>query len=811
MSSSRDTTGLDLLELPAYADIESFTLADFPRLSRLRGELLGSLPALCVERARLLTNFHRREGFDEERPLLRQARGLAYVLENLPAVIFDDELIVGSTTSHRLGTTIYPEFTGMTIWPELPTISGREHYPVEVSERDADILANDVFPFWKDLTIHEYVRRNGDDPFCLNVFERFLFYIASKSNGISHIIPGYSSVVDRGLSAIIEEAEEKERAAASAESTEFLEAVGVSLEAVIRFANRYADACESLAKSGGGERSGELEEAASALRRVPAEPARTLREALQAIWITQVALHQENTNAALSFGRLDQVLDRYYRADLASGLVDDRRAAELIGCFFIKMGDHDILMPSAGSSVVGGGSANQAVTIGGQKPDGSDATNRTSFLILKTAELLALREPNLCARLHPESPEEFRNALMNSIFRTGAAPAVYNDGPIIEALGAHGVTLEDARDFGMIGCVETASAGRTMSMTGAIMFNLASVLELAVHGGVNPLSGIRIGPPTKRLDECETYEEFLSAFTEQLESLAGLATECNDRFALAHAELHPTPCLSALIEGTLDSGKDVTRGGARYNSSGVGVVGFADVVDSLSALKYSVFGEDPLVSGADLMAALRDDFQGHDRTRAIMARRTHKYGVDDPAADEIAVETVELVESVFSRHKNTRGGPYHIGYWSITLHAGAFSLVGSLPNGRRRGEPLASGATPVSGVALKGPTASVSSTAKLPPACIPNCIANNHKLSRSFLEGPRKLELLKNLIDGYFESGGMQIQFIIRDRETLLDAQARPEEYRDLLVRVSGYNAYFCDLTQEMQNEIITRTEDRFE
>ncbi len=803
--------GGDSIELPSHPRTDSFTLGDFPRLVRLRRELVEAQPAICVERARLMTDFYRREGFDEEKPVLRQARALAYTLDRLPTPVFPDELIVGSTTSKRLGVIIFPEFTGMTIWPELPTISKRKVYPVDISEEDIEILANEVFPFWKDISIHEYVRRNGDNPFCLDVFERFVFFIASKSNGISHVIPDFASVVERGLEDIAREASRRRAETADESQAEFLSAVEVALNAVIRFAERYAGACERLAETARGVRSEELREAAAILRVVPAKPAAGLREALQAIWITQVALHQENTNAALSFGRLDQVLAAPYARDLAAGRADLRRAAELTGCFFIKMGDHDVLTPSASRIVLGGGSANQAVTIGGLKPDGTDGVNDTSFLVMKMAELLALREPNVCARLHGDSPGDYKNGLLNSIYRTGASPALYNDRAIIEALTAHGVKPEDARDYGLIGCVETASAGRTMSMTGAVLINLASILELALNGGVHPVSGIRVGPETPGLEDCATYEEFVDHFRTQVEAVVDLAVDCNNRFAHAHAVLHPTPLLSSLIRGTLDSGKDVTRGGAEYNSSGVAVVGLADVSDSLCALKYAVFNEEPMVRPRELSRALADDYEGHERQRTLLARKPPKYGTDDPDADPVAVGVVEMMEEVFAGHRNYRGGPYHVGYWSMTLHAGAFALTGSLPNGRRRNEALASGATPVSGVALKGPTASVSSTARLPARCMPNCVANNHKLSRSFLDSPHRLDLLKNMVEGYFDNGGMQIQFTIRDRETLLDAQKRPELYRDLLVRVSGYNAYFCDLTTGMQDEIIARAEDRLE
>lgn len=789
-------------------DVEALTLEDYPRLKRLREELLAARPAICIERARLVTEFYRREGFDESQPVMRQARALAHLLDRLPITIFDNELIVGSTTSHRLGTLLFPEFLAQAIWPELSTIATRAHDPVDISDAEGNVLADGVFPFWRDKTVSEWVRREGNNPLSLRIAERIVFYLLSKANGISHVIPGYCAVVGRGLESLIADAAESEIEAEDVEAAEFHAAVQVVLKAVIRFAGRYAAACETQAEQADPHRAEELVEIASVLRSVPARPARTLHEALQAIWIAHVALHQENNDLGLSFGRLDRLLHPFYRDDLEENRLNKIAAGELIGSFFVKMGDHTPLIPQAAHELFGGVSTNQAVTVGGLRPDGSDGVNDLTMLMIGMAELLALREPNVCARVHRGSSRRYRRALVRSIVNTGAAPALYGDEAVIRALTSHGVSLEDARDYGVIGCVETTSAGRTMGMTGAILLNLASVLELALNDGVHPLTGNRVGPATGKLAGINNFAEFLGAFKRQLEAMVALACDGNERFAKAHALLHPTPLLSALVEGTSQSGRDVTRGGAKYNSSGVAVIGLADVVDSLVALDRDVF-EDALVSPAELVNALGANFEGHEKTRALLRSKPPKYGTDDPYADEIAASTVELIDGVFAKHENPRGGNYHVGYWSLTMHAGFGALTGPLPSGRRKGEPLASGATPVSGAARKGPTASLASTAKLPAEHMANCIATNHKLSRSLLnENPSMRGIFERLVEGYFKQGGMQVQFTVQDRQTLLDAQANPDQYRDLLVRVSGYTAYFCDLNRRMQDEIITRTED---
>jgi len=835
---------------------EVFKLDDFPRLAGLREELISARKTICAERPRLITEFYRNEGFDRVKPVLRQARALRYVLERIPAVVFENELIVGSTTRFRYGTPVYPEFMSLALWPELPIIADRNFDPVDITEEEIDILAEEVFPFWKDLTIIEDVRRKNNDPEFLRLMERFVFFILTKANGITHLIPDYPTLVNRGLVTLIDEAADREKRAGDAEAAEFYRAVRTALEGVITFAGRYAAECEAEAErleaglavgreavpeaegieaglvvgreavpetegvdagrigrrgapaeKAESRRAAELREIAAILRRVPSGPAETLHEALQSIWITQVALHQENSNMALSFGRLDQILHPLYERDLAEGRLDRRRAAELVGCFFIKMGDHAPIAPSMSHEILGGASTNQAVTLGGMNPDGSDAVSGMTYLLLDVSTMLAMREPNICARLHRGSPPGYRRALVESIYRSGAAPALYGDERIIEALTAHGVSREDAIDYGVVGCVEILSACRTMGMTGAIMFNLAAVLELTLFGGVHPLSGLRIGPDTGGLSTFERYEDFYNAFRKQLAFLADLAAEGNARFADAHAELHPTPLLSALIRGTMESGRDVTRGGASINSSGVGVIGLADVTDSLAALKDRVFGKG-VVTPAELEAALKADFEGHEKTFAILTRKSPKYGSDDPAADEVAVRLVKTVSSVFRKYRSPRGGRYQVGYWSVTFHTGLGAKIGALPNGRRKGAPLASGATPVSGAAVNGPTASFASTRRLPARFMANCIANNHKISRSLLGEPGRLDIFQRLVDGYFSGGGMQVQFTVQDRETLLAAQRNPELHRDLLVRVSGYSAYFCDLNRGMQDEIIARTED---
>ncbi len=788
-------------------DCRKYSLDDFPRLVNLRNVHRSAEKKIFTERATLLTDYLKEKGRDYDHMVLQKARGLHHVLEHIPTPVFEDELIAGSTTKHRLGCLIFPEMLAMSAWPELPLISKRKIDPIQITEKEIELLAEEVFPFWKDDNMGEYVRRQGNNPRSNEILEYMIFYMVSKTSCLGHIIPNYQMVVDHGLKHMIQRAKRLEQETTDEKKREFYMAVQIAMEGVVNLANRYADQCDVLSENCSSERRMALSRMADNLRHVPALPARTFHQALQSIWITLVAIHQESLDAGISFGRLDQILYPYYQNDIKEGILDDKKAAELIGCFFIKLGDHAPLVPSSGQEILGGSGTNQALTIGGMKSDGTDGVNELTYLMLKVSEILALREPNVGARLHSQSPPSYFRAVTESLYNNGAVPALYNDDVIVESLTSKHFPIEDARNYGIVGCVEQTIPGCTMSHTGAILLNLVACLELALYDGIHPLPGIRIGPSTGEFNSFATYKDFYNAFIRQVENIIDLAVDANTRYAEAHRELHPTPLLSALIEGTFESGKDITDSGARYNTSGAAIIGFADVVDSLLAIKQLVFDERRL-KDSELMKALQDNFEGHEKTHALLSKRALKYGTDNNDADALGVELVELIDTLFARHNNPRGGKYHVGYWSMTLHTGLGKLTGALPNGKRKQESLSSGITPCSSVQGKGPTASLSSTSKLPCNCLTNGIANNHKVSKTLLKQSGKLDLFEKLIKGYFKKGGMQVQFIIQDTQTLIDALENPDAYKDLLVRVSGYTAYFNDLTKEMKEEIIARVAD---
>lgn len=795
-------------------EIFSFKLEDFPGVRGLRETILRCQPEVALTRSKLLVDYFEKNGFDLERPLFRQADSLRYILANIEPVIFPEEPIVGSTTEHRLGCLMFPEFQATVIWPDLIKLPYRKPHPVKVSDEAIEEFSFRIFPYFREKNINEWTKKQFGYAHSLKLMERMVFYLVALPVGVSHLIPNYPVAIDLGFNRIGELARERgKRISGNGDEAkakrEFYQAVEIVADGITEFAGNYSKKCAQLAEAESHpERKAELLELAKILSRVPAEPAETFWEALEGIWITHVALQQENSDMALSFGRMDQYLLPYYQRDLEKGKLDLERALELIMCFYIKTNDHTPLVPTAAQELFGGTANNQSITLSGINPSGEDSTNTLSYLMLRAIDLLRLREPNVDARFHAASPKLWYQKVLEVVRSTGATPALYNDEAIIQALMAKGVTLEDARDYGVIGCVETAVPGKCYPMTGSILLNLAAVLELTLNGGIHIPSGLQVGPKNGHLGQFENFAQFWDAFLSQLKFLIDESVDAERLYDRAHEELHPIPLMSALVEGPMEKGRDVTTGSAIYNSSGVWVVGLADVVDSLAAIKKLVF-EEKRISAKEMEDALRADFEGYEKIRAMCLNRAPKYGNDDSEADEIGVRLVEEVDRAYNCHQNYRGGPYHIGYWSITFHSGYGRLTGALPNGRKKATALASGATPVSGVARKGPSAALSSTAKLPPATLANCIANNHKMPASLLKEPGKMEVLEQLVRGYFKKGGMQLQFVIADKNTLVEAMNNPELAKDLLVRVSGYTAYFGDLDRAMQQEIINRTEDQ--
>ena len=804
--------------------LSAYTLDDLPRIKRQLWAHRTVQPEMCTERARLLTDYllqNRGQAGKGQLPALTQARALHHIMTGKAAIINDDDLLAGTTSSKRIGVVLYPETGGTAIWPELLTMEARELNPYRISEADIAILDKEVFPYWMDGNIREWTRRERGNPESLKLDERFVLYFMWKNYAVSHTIADLPTVLALGLEGIQARAREKERKEKDARRRDFYRALQVALAGVMDYAQRLSAQARLLLSEVKGEgkeareRREALGEMARICEKVPARPAESLHEAIQAIWIVFLSLHQESMNAGLSVGRLDAWLNPYLKGDM-KGLRGKRarracleRALELTCAFMMKLTDHLPLVPDIGNRLFGGSSSDQVITLGGVTPEGGSAVCDMTWIFLKATEMLRLRDPNMNARYASGiNSRAYLKRLCEVNMLTRATPSVHNDKAMVEALCSQGFALEDARDWGATGCVEPTSCGRHYGHTNCMMFNMVAPLEMALNDGVHPLLAEQVGPRTGDPRKFKSYEEFYGVYIRQLDGLIDKSIEINNLLGETHRVLKPTPLLSALFDGPLEAGCDLIDGGARYNTSGVAMVALTDVVDSLAAIKTLVFDRGR-VDFATLLAALEADFAGHELLHSELVKKVPKFGQDHPLPREIADGLIRHIFDRFQAARNYRGGRYLPGYWSMSNHVAFGILSGALPSGRHRNKPFTPGLTP-SPLAAATLTEQISTVAGLSHELMPNNIAFNVKVVPGAEDPPAQVvDRMAAYAAAYFDLGGMQMQFNVVDSRTLKKAMAYPDGYRDLLVRISGYNAYFVELNRDLQMELVERMEHR--
>ncbi len=814
-----------------------------------RDNYFEAMPEICVERPRLITKFYKNNIlFGKERvSILEKAKLYRYVLENRTPVvrheyiytsrgvgknmrkkrIEDRSPFAGSTTSKFKGVPLFPEFLAMSLWPELWSISKRKQNPYHLDKENAKILNRDVYPFWMDESILERTRarceKNGEDPKGAELMQRLVFFIASKANCISHTIPDFSRVVNQGLAGIIKKAKQEREDATDPDQKEFYAAVAEVLKGIVAYSRNLSSRAREMAREEKHpDKKTELNEIANIYQRVPNGPARTFREGLTSVWVCWTAIHIENPNIGLSLGRIDQLLYDLYAKDIRNNPGAEGDALELICQFWLKLGDHVPMMPEAGEQLFGGTGSNQAITIGGVKAgEGGkpvDAVNDLTYLMLKATELMELRDPNLNARYYPGIHQpEYLEQLCETNLKTGATPALHNDRAVIKALTGRGDSEAEALDYGIVGCVEPVSNGRAYTASPAILLNLASVLELTLYNGCHRHTGLKrenlISKETGDPAGFPGFKRFKEAFQEQLEWMADVTTNFNDELGKTHQRFHPTPLLSALFEGPMEKGRDIVRGGARINGHGVTIIGLADVADSLNAIEKVIY-LDKKADFPQLIDAMDKNFEKEGKMLRERLKGAPKYGDESNESQANVAWLVNTLHDSFDKKSAYRDGKYRVGYWTMTNHAGFGRLTGALPSGRKKGENFASGVTPVSG-AVPTLTPVLNSVAALPAGSITNGMALNIKYTKPGEENEDVMRShFKATVKAFFkeevkpaETGGMEIQFNIRDHQRLVEEMKHPRENSHLLVRVSGYTAYFGDLNKQMQKEIIDRTE----
>ncbi|MEW5733502.1 MAG: pyruvate formate lyase family protein [Thermodesulfobacteriota bacterium] len=799
-------------------------LTDFPRVKRLHEKAFTVRPKICAERPRLLTEWHRAHGFELDKagrpwnPELRQAYALRYLMENRKPIIWEDDLIAGTSGTSFITPLVYPDASGHTIWGELFSCRKRELVPYEVDDETVEILHRDVFPFWATRNVREWVRKEYDDPLCLRIDEHLAAYFVWKSIGMSETIPDYQKLITLGIRGIIAEIEQElagdTRADEKKKAT--LNAMIVSLEGLAAYARNLASlARETAASEPDPARAAELSLMADTLARVPAQPARTLNEAVQAIWLCKVALNMENSNDGMGYGRLDQILQPFLVADMkklsnkkarASYI---KKAVELIACLFLKTTDHTTLNPDIANILFGGSPPSQTITVGGVTPEGKDAVNDMTYIILKVTELLGLNDPNVNARYHEDvNSEEYLRRVHDVNYITGATPAAHNDKAMIAALLKHGYEIEDVRDWAATGCVEPTLSGRHCGATSAINISIVAALEMALNNGTHPLMGWELGPETGKPEHGDfpTFEDFFAAFEAQYRFLIDQSVLYNNMCGEMYRKYRPSNLMSVFTRGCIQNGRTVVNGGAKINSTGATAIGLADVTDSLMVIKKLVYDQKK-VTFAELKRAIDENFSGHDALHRTATTKVPFFGSGSDEAVAMANRVAGLTHAAYGAHKNYRGGDHHTGFWSMSSHAAYGRLSGALPSGRLAGKPFTPGLTPEPN-ASRSLLDNLRDVAGLDPANLDNNIAFNVKV----VPGPRDnhekvVDSMMPYAKAFFSMGGMQMQMNVVSTDMMRDAMAHPENYRHLLVRISGYCAYFTQLDEQAQLELIERAE----
>ncbi len=800
--------------------LSEYSLDDFPRVRKFHRDHFTIKPEVCAERPALLTEWFRKNGFEFRKdgsawePELRQGYAFKYLMENRLPIISENDLIAGTTTTKPIGVVIYPDTSGTLIWGELLTTPYRSLNRYDISEETVRVLHHEVFPYWAKRNVREWVRMKYDNPLCQKLDERFAVYFLWKTVALSHTICDFPKLFRLGTKGIIKEIEEELLKIDPAEKNRIatLNGMILCLEGLASYSkNLSRQAMIDAGKTGDPERKKELLRISEICARVPENPCETLDEAINCLWIGWVGVHMENTNAGFSLGRLDQWLQPFFASDIeqlenkAEKDAYIKKAIELVSCFYMRCTDHLPLIPDIGNYLFGGSSSDQAITLGGITPEGEDAVNDMTYIFLKVTEILGIRDPNVNARYNREKNcDTYLKRLSEVNLITTATPSIHSDTAVMKSLEEFSYPVEDLRDWSATGCVEPTLSGKHIGHTNCMMMNMVAALEMALNNGLHPLMNLSVGPKTG--DDFDSFEAFFNAFTEQFRFLIDNSIEYNNMLGQAHSVIRPTPFISALISDGIKTGVDVTKGGAKHNSSGAACIGLADITDSMMAIKKLVFDEKK-VSLAEMKEAVRNNFASDAALHAMVRKKVPLFGSGSSEALEIANRITRFAHDCYGAHRNFRGGPYTAGFWSMSNHVAFGGLTGALPSGRLAGKAFTPGLTPEAH-ASKNLLDNIRDVSGLDPLNMNNNIAFNVKVVPSAADSHEdSVEHIYSYVKTYSDLGGMQMQFNVVSTDTLRDAMLNPENYQHLLVRISGYNAYFTTLNHDMQVELIERAE----
>lgn len=781
------------------------------RIEKIRQNYVNSKPCISTERAKLWTDSYKRT---EGKPAcIRSAQAFYDCCKGIGVHIFEGELIVGAIGEFRKCGILTPEFSWKWVDREMDTFSDRAQDPYVMTKDQCEFVRKEIFPYWKGKSLEEaFLARLPEDTARIGVDTGILDNDSKWRQAVGEITPDYQDVLfPKGFGGIIKEAKEKRAALSMAdadgqEKAEFYDSIILTSEGMILYARRYSEEALRLAdEEKDGQRRQELLRIADICSRIPENPPETFYEAMQFVWFTQIGGILSENPLSLNPGRFDQYMDPFYEKDIAAGTLSPEFAQELVDALWLKYSEWVWTISANTADYFAGYNQFQNLTVGGRRRDGSDGTNVVTFMALKATEEVKTHQPGLSVRVQQDCPEEFMEAVTHLVSMGTGFPAIHSDSVGYQMLLNAGYEPDDARDWNNCGCV-VPHYRKTGEWTAAVNMNFGSAVEYALNEGRSLMSGEKMGLSERPAKEFSSYEEVEEAFFKQFRNLCYHSVVLTTTAQRLHQEMVPRPFLSSTMEACLENGVDLSRGGAKYNVGPVITgIGLAVAANSLAAVKKLVF-DDRVCTMETLADALAANWEGYEQLRA-QAQAAPKYGNDEACVDDIAVRIANTFYHEIHGYKDIFGKPFTTAFMGISNYIPMGRVLGATPCGRKNGEPSSEGVSPYVGSDRKTPLAAMRSAAKLNQEMHSGGTLLNLRLNRELVSTKRGQANLGALIQNFFSLGAFHVQFNTLSSKVLRQAQERPQDYRDLLVRVAGYSTQFVNLSRNLQDAIIARTE----
>ncbi len=770
------------------------------RIQILKDKMLSAPRYASIEQARIITRVYQ----ENEHLSIPKKRALSLkaAMEELEIGFEKEELIVGNRTKGVRYGVVFPESGCSWVNNEFETLPTRPQDQFHVKEEDIQEFREKIYPYWKGKSMEDVIKHHGGQE--IQSIAKVV-KINQKDHAQGHICPDSALWLKMGPLGLMNQAQEKLKTCEESQK-EFYECVVLVMQGACTFMKRYHDMIMENIDEFEEPYQQSLRTVANNCLNLTKRPPETFHEAVQSLWFLFVLLHMESNASSFSPGRMDQYLYPYYQKDIESGKISMEDALDILECLWLKFNQIVYLRNQNSAKYFAGFPIGFNIAIGGEDENGNDTYNELSLLCLQCQYDLGLPQPNLSVRLNRNSSHELMQKAIEVVSKGSGMPQFFNDEAIVHALMELGIEKKDALNYAIVGCVELTTHGNNLGWSDAAMFNLNKALELTLNHGKCLLTHEQIGLDLGGLDTYQTFEDLEKAFQRQIDYFIDKMMQCEVIVEKAHQDCLPTAFLSSVIDDCLENGLDVTKGGAKYNLSGIQMIQIANLADSLAAMKQLVY-DDQVIDAKELLAALQSDFKGYEIIQTMLLNKVPKYGNDVEWVDRLGAKWAEYFRSRMKDYTNYRGGPYHTGMYTVSAHVPMGENVGASPDGRNALTPLADGGmSPVYGRDLKGPTAVLKSVSRLNNSLTTNGGLLNMKFLPEFFETKNGMNKFENFLRAFVDLKVPHIQFNVVRREDLEDAQVRPQLHKSLTIRVAGYTAYFVELAHKLQDEIIERT-----